>query len=257
MRWRTVSDRFVGQDNFLPTEGPFTRRKRRRRGRPTESDLEPQPRRSRQSGFTLVELAIVLVIAGLIVGSAMAGRELVALARAKTLANEMQSIRLALVTYQDRFRAMPGDDPLAAQRLAGALSAPGAGNGVVDGPWTSTAPTDESALLWQHLRLAGLLPALRASDTADPRPLHFLGGRYGVSGAAPYQRQVAGLMGSFQLCASAIPGRLAKVLDRQVDDGDTAKGSIRIVPDGSPMGTPAVEIGNVDDGAAYTLCQVF
>jgi prepilin-type N-terminal cleavage/methylation domain-containing protein len=219
--------------------------------------LEPQRSRSRQSGFTLVEFAIVLVVSGLIVGSAMTGRELVALARAKTLANELQSIRLAIVTYQDRFHAMPGDDPFAAERLAGAQAAPGAGNGVIDGLWTSTAPTEESALLWQHLRLAGLLPALRASDTADPRPLHFLGGRYGVSGAVPYQRQVEGLMGSFQLCASAIPGRLAKVVDRQVDDGDTAKGSMRIVPDGAPVGTPAVETANVDDGAAYTLCQVF
>lgn len=213
--------------------------------------------RHRQDGYTLIELALIVVVAGLAIGAAHAGRELVSQARAKSLAGQLNSVRHAMQAYQDRFHAVPGDDRLAPERLPGARVAATAGNGLIDGAWNATAPTAEAMIFWEHLRLAGLAPPLEDSDSGDPRPRHLAGGPLGVSSATPAQRQVAGLGGGFQLCAGSVSGRLAMAVDRLLDDGDTASGSVRLVPDRSAVNTPAVATASVDEGAAYTVCLSF
>lgn len=213
--------------------------------------------RTRQRGFTLVEIALIVVLAGLIIGAAYTGRELVGQSRAKSLVGQFNSVRHALDTYQDRFHAVPGDDRFAPRHLPGASVSATAGNGLLDGPWNAAGPTDEPVILWEHLRLAGLAPALGDGGPGDPRPRHLAGGVIGVSSALPAQRQVAGLGGSFQMCANAVPGRLARAVDSLLDDGETGTGSVRIVPDGSAPGTAAVATRDVEDGASYTLCQAF
>lgn len=174
-------------------------------------------------------------------------------ARAKGLAREFVAVRLAIDTYQDRFHALPGDDPLADRHVAGAQVAAGAGNGLVDGSWSAPEAGGETALLWQHLRLAGLMP--RGGDDADPRPRYLADGRLGASAATPAQRQVEGLGGTLQVCADGVPGRLAKAVDRLLDDGDTATGVVRAVAHGSPPGARAIAAGELDDAAAVTLCH--
>ena len=222
-----------------------------------ESHLQPALRTTRQKGYTLIELALIVIVAGLVVGAVHAGRELVAQARAQSLAGQFNSVRHAMQAYQDRFHALPGDDRLAPERLPGARVAATSGNGVIDGAWNATAPTAEAVIFWEHLRLAGLAPPLEESGSGDPRPLHLAGGPLGVSSATPAQRQVAGLGGSFQLCAGAVPGRLALAVDRLLDDGDTSAGSVRLVPDGSATNTAAVATTDVDEGASYTVCLSF
>jgi prepilin-type N-terminal cleavage/methylation domain-containing protein len=219
--------------------------------------MRPELRRTRQKGYTLIEIALTVVVAGLAVGAVHAGRELVAQARAKSLAGQFNSVRHAMQVYQDRFHALPGDDRLAPERLPGARVAPTAGNGVIDGAWNATAPTAEPVIFWEHLRLAGLAPPLEDSVPGDPRPRHLADGPLGVSSAMRAQRQVAGLGGSFQLCAGSVPGRLAMAVDRLLDDGDTASGSVRLVPDGSAVNSAAVASADVDEGAAYTVCLSF
>jgi type II secretory pathway pseudopilin PulG len=222
-----------------------------------ENHLHPARRRNPQKGYTLVELALIVIVAGLTVGAVHAGRELVAQARAKSLAGQLGSVRHAMQVYQDRFHALPGDDRLAPERLPGARVAASAGNGLIDGAWNATAPSAEAVIFWEHLRLAGLAPPFEDSGSGDPRPRHLAGGPIGVSSATPMQRQVAGLVGSFQVCAGSVPGRLAMAVDRLLDDGDASSGSVRLVPDGSATNAIAVATGDVDEGAPYTLCLSF
>src|SRR5512145_1063140 len=113
-----------------------------------------------QSGFTLVEIAIVLVIIGLLLGGVLKGQELVNSAKVKNLANDFRSISSFVYAYQDRFRAMPGDDQAANTHVNGGTVATtptgSLGNARINGNWNSTTATDESFLFWQHVRLAGL-----------------------------------------------------------------------------------------------------
>lgn len=218
--------------------------------------LAPGPWRA-QRGFTLVELTLVVLVAGFLAVTTAAAREMLATTRAKALAREMSAVRLAIDSYQDRFHALPGDDPHASTHVTGATTASGAGNGVIDGAWDSLDPGGESTLLWRHLRLAGLMPAAPEGGEGDPRPRHVADGVLGANSATPSQGQVAGLGGFLQVCAGSVPGRMAKVVDRLLDDGASDTGTVRVVAQGAPPASPAIATANIDDGAAYVVCQAY
>lgn len=202
-----------------------------------------------------MELALVVLVAGLLFATTGAVREMLAGARAKRLTREFVAVRLAIDTYQDRFHALPGDDPFADRHAPGADVASGAGDGLIDGAWNGATAGSEAALLWQHLQLAGLAPPGLAADGADPRPRHVADGRIGANSPVAGQRQVEGLGGSLQVCADGVPGRLAKAVDRLLDDGDTAAGAMRAVPHASPPNARAIATGALDDGGTVTLCH--
>ncbi|MCX7857668.1 MAG: prepilin-type N-terminal cleavage/methylation domain-containing protein [Deltaproteobacteria bacterium] len=63
----------------------------------------------KEKGFTLVELAIVLVIIGIILGAILKGTELINNAKVKRLQNDLKGIEAAMWTYYDRQGRMPGD----------------------------------------------------------------------------------------------------------------------------------------------------
>src|SRR6267154_510019 len=100
-----------------------------------------------QSGFTLIEIAIVLVIIGLLLGGVLKGQELINSARVKNLATDFRNIPVFIYGYQDKFKALPGDDIAAVSHVGATAS--GNGNGVIDGNWNSIIPADESYLFWQ------------------------------------------------------------------------------------------------------------
>jgi prepilin-type N-terminal cleavage/methylation domain-containing protein len=221
--------------------------------------------RSQQSGFTLVEIAIVLVIIGLLLGGILKGQELINSAKVKNLANDFRVIPTYIYAYQDKFRALPGDDSSAAAHIT--CTAPcqgGNGNGVINGNWNSTTVTDESWQFWGHVRAANLTSGpttWAAAAVSDPYvPKNAVGGQIGVSSAVAAQLQVAGMSGTYQVCSSGILGKFAVQLDIQMDDGNTTTGSLRIVPDGSPVGTTATNSATAppfDPAANYTVCMTF
>jgi len=211
----------------------------------------------RERGYSLIQVSILVIVGGLLLSGSMAVRDMLRSAQLTHLAEEFNAIRAATNAYQERFRAMPGDDPQAAIRHSGARVAPGAGNGVIDGDWDSVKADHESFLFWQHVRLAGLLAGPVDVEAPDYQPRNHDHGVIGVNSATPSQKQVAGLPGLVQACSKNVPGRLAKQLDARLDDGDTATGAVRVVPDGAPLGAPAVSTAQVSDGRPYTVCLAF
>src|SRR5260221_3365198 len=88
-------------------------------------------KKSIEGGFTLVEIAIVLVIIGLLLGGILKGQEMITQARIKNAINDFNGVVTAITSYQDRYRALPGDDKGATTRWA--AQAPAAGANQVDG----------------------------------------------------------------------------------------------------------------------------
>ena len=68
--------------------------------------------KTRQQGFTLVEIAIVLVIIGLLLGGILKGQEMITQAKIKNAISDFSGISAAYHGYNDRYRALPGDDPM-------------------------------------------------------------------------------------------------------------------------------------------------
>jgi len=209
----------------------------------------------RQSGFTLIEIAIVLVIIGLLLGGILKGQELINSARVKNLSTDFRNVPVFIYGYQDKFKALPGDDSAASTHVSGAnnASTPGAaskrGDGVIDGNWNSTTATDESYLFWQHVRLAGLAPGSTSTGAADYAPVNALGGRIGIQSAKPFTSMNSG---TYFICSAGVSGKFAKQLDSQLDDGDTDAGSMQA---GATADGSAVANGALDDATTYTVCM--
>jgi prepilin-type N-terminal cleavage/methylation domain-containing protein len=221
--------------------------------------------KSQQSGFTLVEIAIVLVIIGLLLGGILKGQELINSAKVKNLANDFRVIPTYVYAYQDKFKALPGDDKVASTHVTGATDPPvaNAGNGVINGNWNSTTNTDESFLFWQHVRLANLAAGPTSLADATYIPTNATGGKLGISSAITGSSvQILGMTGTYQVCSAGILGKFVKQLDIQMDDGNTTTGSMRAVADNAAMGAAAVSNtvappAGIDDSVNYTVCMTF
>jgi prepilin-type N-terminal cleavage/methylation domain-containing protein len=218
----------------------------------------------RQSGFTLIEIAIVLVIIGLLLGGILKGQELINSARVKNLATDFRNIPLFIYAYQDKFRALPGDDPAAKKHLGDAAVertiADGAGNGFIDGSWDSAAAT-ESFIFWQHVRLAGLVPGNTDVTATDYRPTNSAGGLIGIQSGTDTNPPMVDknnepIKGAYIICSDGILGKLAKQLDIQMDDGNTDTGSMLAVPK-STYTTGAKAVAVSDEAAPHTVCMGF
>lgn len=226
-----------------------------------------------QSGFTLIEIAIVLVIIGLLLGGVLKGQELINSAKVKNLSGDFKNIPLYVYGYQDKFHALPGDDAAVATTHLGAAvngvtvvvastpTAAGIGNGVLNGAWNSTTPTDETVLFWQHVRLAGLAPGATAApaDAAASQnffPTNADGGHIGITSGA--NTPVTGLTGTYIVCSSAILGKFAKQMDTTLDDGATDTGSVRVIANqtwNQAAAVAAIATSTVDDATPYTVCM--
>ncbi len=220
----------------------------------------------KQSGFTLIEIAIVLVIIGLLLGGVLKGQELINSARVKNLATDFKNIPVFIYGYQDKFRALPGDDAAVATHVAGTPATTPAnsqGNGVINGAWNSTTKTDESYLFWQHVRLAGLAPGSTDINAVDYLPVNASGGKIGiqsgtsVAASSPVLDSAGNaIRGSYIICSSGILGKFVKQLDIQMDDGNTATGSMLATPvAGYGLGTAATATAAIDDATSYIVCM--
>ena len=186
--------------------------------------------KSNQKGFTLVEIAIVLVIIGLLLGGILKGQEMIVQAKIKNAMADFSGLTAAYHGYQDRYRAIPGDDSGAAARWAantatGAIAAvSGGGNGAVSGLYNSLTATDESRLWWDHLRRAGFV-----AGSGNAQPTNAFTGMIGVQtgdgGATP--GSILGGFAALIVCSANIPDKVAIAIDTSMDDGVLLNGTVR------------------------------
>jgi prepilin-type N-terminal cleavage/methylation domain-containing protein len=224
--------------------------------------------KSQQSGFTLVEIAIVLVIIGLLLGGILKGQELINSAKVKALANDFRAIPTYVYAYQDKFRGVPGDHASAETTLTGGAAGDnGNGNGLIEGAWNDTTAVlgsaPESRKFWRHVRLANL--AAGPTDVADTAytPKNAMGGFIGINSVdnntttPGLEPAITGMTGTYQICSVGITGNFAKQLDIQMDDGNTATGSLRTTAGTNAAGNAAEATAAVTDGSTYTVCMTF
>ncbi len=211
-----------------------------------------------QAGFTLIEIAIVLVIIGLLLGGVLKGQEMIENAKIKNLRNDFDGITAAFYAYQDRYAAMPGDDINAASR-GWTDAVAGNGNGALVNANAFAAGNNENQYLWQHLRYSGLVKGNPAGTAANAggraNPTHAYNGQIGISNTTAAWG--LGLSGHI-LCAGSLPGKSAGAIDAAFDDGLPNSGQVRGVQginNAEPAGTtPATTY--TDDGATfYTVCK--
>lgn len=225
----------------------------------------------KSAGFSLVEIAIVLVIVGVLLGGVVKGQELVEGAKAKALVNDFRNLPLLIYGYQDKYKALPGDDAAVATThlgasvngiavAAAATPASKQGNGVIDGAWNSTTVSDESVLFWQHVRLAGLANGATAAPTAatlaDYLPKNAEGNPIGITGSA--NTPITGLSSTYIACSQGIRGKHAKLIDIALDDGNPATGSVRVMANQAAdqaAAVAAVQAAALDGDTSYTVCM--
>jgi prepilin-type N-terminal cleavage/methylation domain-containing protein len=220
--------------------------------------------KSQQSGFTLVEIAIVLVIIGLLLGGILKGQELINSAKVKNIANDFRVIPTYIYAYQDKFRALPGDDKNAVQHLGAQTPAvtPGDGNGVIDGAvfaGTPPVPTGEALQFWQQVRVANLAAGpTDPTDLTNYVPTNAVGGAISISSMSTGQPWILGMTGTYQICSKGILGKFVKQLDIQMDDSQTDTGSMRAVVDTqATAGGTAVTTAAIVEATPYTVCMTF
>lgn len=188
------------------------------------------------SGFTLVEIALVLVVIALLVGGILKGFQLVQSSRVRQLASTSASVQSAYFAFHDRFGRVAGDWNAVDAGLAIGEVVNGGGN---DSGRLDTSPADpwtESNAFWEQLAKAGFLNgAFRGTAAAEPeigndltplnvfqRPI-IIGRTTDYLGAASLRRHV--------LVGRGVPVDLLRELDVKLDDGKAAEGRIRATVD--------------------------
>ena len=200
--------------------------------------------KSKQSGFTLVEIAIVLVIVGLLLGGVLKGQELITSSKAKSISADKNTILTAFNMYQDRSKALPGDDAQAgvltvafnglpigtagrftAAPCGGAECINGGGNGAYTGGWNAALPAAgltaaanggnnaETNKIWQHLRAAGFI---KFEGNIFASPTNASSGLIGIQNANLY---VGAPAATVQFVTGGVPTNIAQALDASNDDG--------------------------------------
>ncbi|MBK1664365.1 prepilin-type cleavage/methylation domain-containing protein [Rhodospirillum rubrum] len=198
---------------------------------------------SARAGFTLIEMSVVLVLVGLLLGGVLKGQQLIESTRLKMTISQWEATRTAVSAFEDRFGALPGDFDEAATFLANGV-ADGDGNGVIGtaGLTMGAAPAAESGLAWVHLAYGNFLAGVRLGTAADGsdstmparlsgESLAIIHGRFGRTAATGHWLRLQDtLRGPTR---AALSGAQAREIDIRYDDGNADSGYIVMsAPDG-------------------------
>jgi prepilin-type N-terminal cleavage/methylation domain-containing protein len=143
------------------------------------------------SGFTLIELSIVLVIIGLLAGGVLVGRDLIKAAEIRSAVSSIEEFEAAKNTFRLKYSCLPGDCANGAQYgFVARTNVRGCGNGdgIIGSMYTSdagsainaldgslmvncAAGTDESQLFWSDLSLAQLIGEAIGTGTPAALPV--------------------------------------------------------------------------------------
>jgi prepilin-type N-terminal cleavage/methylation domain-containing protein len=206
---------------------------------------------ARQAGFTLVEIAIVLVIIGLLLVGVLQGQEMMENSKIKAVANDMKGVQAAYYGYIDRYKVPPGDE------LAATMTARGWAGGAVTGDANgvlamdpndtfvnaASSATTEQRSFWRALRGSGLISGDAALVGVPALPLHSANGTIGVASGTVY-----GLSGVF-VCASGLTPKIAGALDAMFDGPGAASNTGKLR--GNNNAAAPLIPGNAAVAAAY------
>lgn len=213
-----------------------------------------------QRGFTLVEIAIVLVIIGLLLGGILKGQELIRSARVRNLADQNSGIQGAYYGFVDRYRQVPGDmqpgtNPNAACSVLGnnllpnCQSVGGDGDGSLD-----VGQFPESAAVWAHMQAAGFIQGNYSGQAASEgaytslvapvAPQNPWGGFMLLGRSNSYSNAGGGAapVRLHLILGNQVPVEIMRELDLKIDDSFPFTGVLRASPTGgSAYGTVGSE----------------
>ncbi len=179
----------------------------------------------KQTGFTLIEIAIVLVIIGLLLGGVLKGQELIQSARVRNLISLQDGVKAAFFGFQDRFRALPGDYAAAMANINNA-TVNGDGDGQIE--LAGGVVAREDIAVWEHLSRAGFING-SYTYAAAPSPQTNAINPYTVPMQVINDAAYAGVaINKLNVkTGNQIPGDIIAELDRKIDDGNAILGSFR------------------------------
>lgn len=231
--------------------------------------------RANEAGFTLVELAIVMIIIGLLIGGILKGQELIGNAKIKSTVAQIKGFDAAVNTFRDQFNTLPGDMLTPSTRLPAsactttACTTAGDGNGKIDVPAIGTVPgpTEEGFTAFAQLAAAGLVTGVDGTAVVGfgtSLPQASIGGGYwlgySTDGTLGGSEAGSGRIGHYIVFngdtvdvgtdTGAVTTAQAARIDRTLDDGQPSAGSV--ITDGNCM------TGTVYDEADDTkACALF
>lgn len=240
--------------------------------------------RPSERGFTLVELAIVMVIIGLLIGGVLKGQELIGNARITATVAQFKAVDAALNGFQDKYNALPGDIVAPDTRLPDCLAAPcnvaGDGNGRIHGTPNAAAnaamvaPTNanEAGVAYTHLSagefiggvspdqgfvFGGMLPRLPTNTGGS-----FISWAGTAAPVTNMRAQRHYLITTSDLTAlpgvgnGPFSGVQASQLDTKLDDGDPAAGSLYTSGTGCRNAGPPVTYITTGGGTCTVAMRV-
>jgi prepilin-type N-terminal cleavage/methylation domain-containing protein len=176
----------------------------------------------RQAGFTLVEIAIVMVIIGLLIGGILKGQAMVQNAKVKRVVKQADEIRAAVMAFYDKYGVYPGDENLAA--IPPGTDAEGDGDGMIE------QAGNEIYEVYRDLQLAELISG-NYNGTSD-LPKHAFGSNMDLIWVDPGPGEAKHYFRFYNL-----PAEVCLEIDMKYDDGDRNTGSIQASEDYTPGNT--------------------
>lgn len=224
---------------------------------------------NRSNGFTLVEISIVMIVIGLIIGGTFGGLVLIENMKVTTTVQQIKNIESAAIKFRDSFGTLPGDVRDPSVILSNCTAAPctntgGANNGdgvlMASRPWTNGIdPVSERFVFWHQLLAVGMLDGYQPVNNfvfGQGQPLSAIETGFRIfydrdatrfHGICLTNRE-AGSIGGTTVDDLVIKGTIARKLDEKLDDGVANIGKFTVWNTSLP--SPTYDI-NADYGARY------
>ncbi len=197
--------------------------------------MKKQNKSHPEAGFSLIELAVVLIIMGLLMGGVLKGKDLIESARLKRIISQLNEYRVATHTFLDKYDAFPGDFNKASLLIKTGLR-DGNGNGIIEGG--GLAQGSEALSFWSHLAGAGFIgsPGLESEknigDFGKGAPESSIGGGFTIENNPHSLKGLWFILGTKRGDhgdGGLLTPLQAMSIDKKMDNGHPTSGKIRAI----------------------------